>query len=291
MDYFATIENDLRDAFARDLVRQRRRQRRITGAVVSSGAVAVAVAVAIAATPGGGDEARGPAENGQCAGADDDPAAAADHRRGGPPGDLRGRLVLRLESEHDDDQALDRRVSGRHDGHRAGVPRPRDRERWEAAGRPRLDPVQRDTRTVAAGHAADPSWGDLDALPTDAPTLRTLLERKAGSHDHPTDELLNLSADLLAEPAARPALRAAVFGALAGVDGLQVEEDATDRTGREGVAISLVSANSGARSKTSLIFDRDTTRPLSVETRLLEPVRWVDAAPGTVIDYRTYRYG
>ena len=287
MNYFDVIEQDLRAAHRRDLER-RRRARRVLG---GSSAVAVAAALAVAISLAGSHASLAPLQEASARAADSslEPAVTIVEE---------GHLVTVADGAGF--SAIERGVTtiapspdGVHVVSATAAPEflgAGDREKWEAAGRPQLGVPRPRERDVPAGVASNPVFGDLNALPTDPAALLSWLQARAGGHDAPTFELLQLAGALLAEPAARPALRAAVFGALAAVDGLDVDPDARDRLGRAGVGVSFTSPQHGPNERFTLLFDAQTTRPLGVETTLLERVDWLDAPPGTVIDYRTYVY-
>lgn len=168
-----------------------------------------------------------------------------------------------------------------------GSPRflgPADEAAWRAAGSPSLSaPGVSETEVEA-------SIADLERLTDRAGEPRRLLDavRTRGGPvigDDPAQSLVRIG-DLLRDPAASPELRAGLYRALALVPGIEVDARAIDPLGREGVSFGVVSAGSGARTRTRLVFDPRTSRLLAEETVLLEPVGWLDAAPPVSIGWR-----
>jgi hypothetical protein len=109
----------------------------------------------------------------------------------------------------------------------------------------------------------------LSGLPTEPEALRLAVENRRGGSSpvdpSPADSarggatverLLNI----LGEPLASPALRAAAFNALAEIPGIGVERDVTDAAGRKGDAISWVGERGFGRR---FIFDPHTGKILA----------------------------
>jgi hypothetical protein len=160
-----------------------------------------------------------------------------------------------------------------------------DQRRWEEAGSPppfAYDPDEHDVGRDGSGrpvkeYASRAFRGRheftymsrLSSLPTEPEALRLAVEnRRDGSApvdpspaDSPrgggtVERLLNI----LGEPIASPALRAAAFDALAEIPGIGFERDVTDVAGRRGDAISWVRSNGFGRR---YIFDPHTARILA----------------------------
>jgi hypothetical protein len=157
-----------------------------------------------------------------------------------------------------------------------------DREAWEAAGRP--DFLAHgwgghvEEASVPAGHFHDSLYGgvELSELPTDPAELAEWLEHQAGAggnagNDFPLSvKTLTLVAELLNNPLATPELRAALYEAEGRIPGIEYLGQATDAIGRRGVAVGAESANSGALTRYSLIFDPKTSQVLASEQTPLE---------------------
>lgn len=95
-------------------------------------------------------------------------------------------------------------------------------------------------------------------LPTDAAAMREYLMALPGSKDR-TNSLGKNILELVGEKYVGPASLAALFEAVADLDGLTVEENAQDGAGRPGVGVSWTYTN-----KVTLVFDRDTHAFLGV---------------------------
>jgi hypothetical protein len=156
---------------------------------------------------------------------------------------------------------------------------PEDREAWEAAGRPDFQPH------AWSGHTEDEALrpgsesnriyeAELSGIPTDpAEISEWLMAQVAKSHNgfSPAVRSLNLVSDILNDPLATPALRAALYEAEGRIPGIEYFGETTDAIGRPGVAIGAESANSGAPTRYSLIFDPRTSQVLATEELMLKP--------------------
>ena len=174
---------------------------------------------------------------------------------------------------------------------------PDDRSDWLAAGSPTLqaeDP-QRDQRfgpgELSAGTVAEADLARMSALPTDVGTLtdeiREIVEDRGRQQDVP-GLMFQEIAGLLANPAASPELRSALFEAASGIEGVELVGRATDLAGRFGTLLALDSAFGGKRARYTMNFDPQSTRLLEVVTTLLERVDFVDAPPPATIGVTTY---
>jgi hypothetical protein len=162
---------------------------------------------------------------------------------------------------------------------------PKDREAWEAAGRVRFLAhgwaSHTDEEEVPAGHFH--AWlgggGALSEIPTDPTALAAWLENRvkdpradagAGNGFSIAVRTLTLVADLLNNPLATPELRAALYEAEGRIPGIEYLGEVTDQIGRRGVAVGAESANSGAPTLYSLIFDPRTSQVLATQEKVLE---------------------
>jgi hypothetical protein len=178
---------------------------------------------------------------------------------------------------------------------------PADEAAWMAAGSPDLrgDPIS-DTRFGPTPPGAEPGapqpwpgslhYEDLDALPTDADSLRAVIDARAAAGGGANDyQRFTVVADLLRETVGTPDLRAALYRVAAGLGGVELIGSVTDRAGRTGTAVAMTGNPSGVGlERHTLIFDPETSMLLAEETVLLETVDWLDADPPIVIGYSTY---
>ena len=162
---------------------------------------------------------------------------------------------------------------------------PADREAWEASGRiPFLAHGwgrHVSVEDVPAGrfHNFLPGGVPLADLPADPEELAALLEQRvrdpeagagAGDGFSVAVRSLTLVAEILNNPFAPPQLRAALYEAEGRIPGIEDLGEATDELGRRGVAIAAESANSGAPTVYSLVFDPKTSQVLATQREILE---------------------
>lgn len=162
-----------------------------------------------------------------------------------------------------------------------------DKKAWEASGRIQFlahgwKPYEEEYR-YGPGHFGDslyvaPDRPDyhLADLPTDPEKLAAWLE---GAINDPESEdngtgttvrTMTLVTDLLAEPLASPELRSALYQALGMIPGIEYFGEVTDAVGRQGIAVGMVSAYSGAPTRYMVIFNARTSQLLGTEEILLE---------------------
>jgi hypothetical protein len=168
-----------------------------------------------------------------------------------------------------------------------------DQQRWEKAGSPppfAYDPDEHDVGRDGSGrpvkeYASRAFRGRreftymsrLSRLPTEPEALRLKVENRHGGSSpvEPSpansprggatvERLLNI----LSEPIASPALRAAAFGALAEIPGIGLERDVSDVAGRRGDAISWVRDRGFGRR---YIFDPHTSEILAEAEMIFGP--------------------
>jgi RNA polymerase sigma-70 factor (ECF subfamily) len=154
--------------------------------------------------------------------------------------------------------------------HSAGpleFPTPRDRARWEAAGRPEVSlgrdgqafgdrPRPGSPRAERPFNLADEdlSYADLQALPRDPGDLYERLRaaaRDCGCGPSVEAETFNIVADLLRDAPITNDLRAALLRAAALVPGIEFVERERDVSGRAGVGVVLA----GPGTRHALVFD------------------------------------
>jgi hypothetical protein len=166
---------------------------------------------------------------------------------------------------------------------------PRDRERWEAAGRPPLgdSPAGSDTMSFDnGGFGAGSSTLDyeqLAALPSDGEAMyRRLIELAGDAGPSPDAEAFTIIGDLLRSAPVPPAARAGLFRAAAYIKGVKYLGEVKDPLGRRGLALEL--ANATGRNR--LIFDPSSSQILAEETVLTKRIDSMDGRPGAVVGSR-----
>jgi hypothetical protein len=181
----------------------------------------------------------------------------------------------------------------------------RDRQRFLASGDQLSTPEPTDRRVrahyqpvSAAILAADPTTLDLRRLdqlvsavaqlPTDPNRLEAIIRAYAEKKDPPVESaMFGEISDLLNSPYASTELRAALYRALARVNGVNLAGATHDPAGRTGVALNAPVGYSDA-TRQRLVIDPQTGRVLAAETVLTKRVDWVDSEPGTVIQSIVY---
>jgi hypothetical protein len=157
-----------------------------------------------------------------------------------------------------------------------------DRQRWIEAGRPEIG-----NRTMDVRLSAD----DVRAvfrtdLSTDPDILFDQLERQSGGRGSGAyREMFTLVADAFRESVVTPAQRAALYEVLARIPDVELLGPATDRAGRDGVAVAMNEPANGIRH--SLILDPDTGILLAEQEVTLENNTFGVPA-GRVIGSATY---
>ena len=168
-----------------------------------------------------------------------------------------------------------------------------DQRRWEAAGSPppfAFDPSEHDVAHDSSGRLlkdyASRSFrgrhefsymSRLSQLPTEPEALRLAVENRRGGgtplDPSPADSLrggatVERLLEILSEPTASPALRAAAFGALAEIPGIGFERGVADAAGRRGDAIAWVRDRGFGRR---FIFDPHTSKLLAQAEMIFGP--------------------
>jgi hypothetical protein len=174
-----------------------------------------------------------------------------------------------------------------------------EKSRWETAGSPspleadrsgfpgakilELKPGVMDVENKEGAHLID-----LSALPTEADALRQALEAGeaptglSGGPETVGGPITSgqVTAELwfiLDQPDATPQLRAAAFGALAEMPGIEVNSDATDGVGRPGTGLSLEGSESkkygffDSGLRVEYIFDPETSEILGNREVITDP--------------------
>jgi len=156
----------------------------------------------------------------------------------------------------------------------------RDRARWIAAGRPPLPGATRvgDTRIRSR----------RSAVPADPAAAYAHLEAQARTKDSSFAwAMFQLVGGEFRHMLTTPAQRAALYAAAARVPGIDLVGDVTDRVGRSGVAIAVLTDDATARLQ--LVVDPGSGRLLAEEEVVLEGNAFAYPA-GTVIAHTTYTH-
>jgi hypothetical protein len=169
-----------------------------------------------------------------------------------------------------------------------GTPRfltPADRAAWVADGKPvALQPSSNIDSLEAKGALSGPR---LAGLPTDPTTLLADIEaRKVEDAPAGASYTFKIVGDLLRETDASPALRAALYRAVAEIPGVEFLGTVADAIGRSGTAVAYT--NAGERQE--LIFNPRNASLLGEETVVSDPRRLceLDVPAGTVISETSY---
>lgn len=171
---------------------------------------------------------------------------------------------------------------------RARFPGPRDRRRWQAAGRPRLTapvPVEKSSIRNSLSFANERvTYAELAAKPTGGRAMYEELKRAAhGAGPSPDEEVFVTVGDLLRTGPVPPRIRAALYRALAYVKGIRLVGPVRDPLGRPGLAVEIDGSDN---ARHQLIFDPDTSSLLAEQDVLTRRVPYLDAVAGTVIGAR-----
>jgi hypothetical protein len=137
----------------------------------------------------------------------------------------------------------------------------RDREAWEAAGRPKLPAASDDEFPVSQGV-------ERLRIPTDPDELLEQLRRRAEGQDQGNVWIFTtMITDYLREWGVTPDQRAALLEAAARVPGIELLGERDDPNGRPGVGFAMVDEREHARH--TLIIDRGTGELLAQLTETL----------------------
>lgn len=169
---------------------------------------------------------------------------------------------------------------------------PGDREQWEAAGRihflahgwqPHSEEHEYRAGHFASGPiyvAPDQAEPRLAELATDPEELSAWIDDATNSPkseygpdggDQSTERAMTLVTDLLREPGASPALRAALYEALGRIPGIEYFGAMSDAAGRHGIGVGIDSAYAGAPTRYVVIVDPQSSDVLASEEIWLQP--------------------
>jgi hypothetical protein len=181
--------------------------------------------------------------------------------------------------------------------------------RWEKAGSPLPGSFDCDKRCFPGARIIElrpgvtdveneegPSFPDFSTLPTEPEALRLTVEQRQVSGPPSDDEAaarpINAGQviaelwDILDKPNTTPALRAAVFGALAELPGIELDRSASDLVGRSGYALGYESTSSSSYGeqqpgkRVEYIFDPETSAILGRREIIVDPEKLLPWAQG-----------
>lgn len=162
-----------------------------------------------------------------------------------------------------------------------------DEQWWIAAGSPAFSDVGTFEKVMPASGRGEPE--DITTYPTNAEDLYEFFTDKADASiqcpdaksgervecppqgDPDTFVFTMASNALLNHPDASPKLRSALFEVMSMVPGTELDRDASDPSGREGTAVSLLIGEDGGRSQRhEMYFDPETAEVLGFRDVFLE---------------------
>lgn len=165
-----------------------------------------------------------------------------------------------------------------------------ERSRWQKAGSPLPAPFggRKEARGFPGGHVVEARRGvmdvetvsghgfrDFSSLPREPKALRLAVEHRQGGKPLDNGQVIAELWDILDKPNGTPALRAAVFGALAEEPGMELDRDASDLVGRPGYAVSYenqgASDSQQAGIRVEYIFDPETSALLGRREVVTDP--------------------
>jgi hypothetical protein len=181
-----------------------------------------------------------------------------------------------------------------------------EKSRWQKAGSPLPGPFggEGERRGFPGGHVIEARRGVLDVetvsghgfrdfsmLPREPKALRQAIERRQHTKPVDTGQTIAELWEILDKPNGTPALRAAVFGALAELPGIELNREAKDLVGRPGYALSYEKPNASHSDyqlpgiRVEYIFDPDTSAILGKREVVADPQKlpWAKAPPAGAV--------
>ena len=184
-----------------------------------------------------------------------------------------------------------------------------EQSRWEAAGSPLPGSFDCDKSCFPGAKIIElrpgvtdvenpqsPNFPDNSELPTEPKALRLAIEQRqisgtSGSGEPPTDSINSGQViaelwDILDKPNTTPELRAAIFGAIAELPGIELNRNAVDLVGRSGYALSFESTSSSSYGeqmpgkRVEYIFDPETSDILGRREVITDPEKLLPWAQG-----------
>lgn len=130
---------------------------------------------------------------------------------------------------------------------------------------------------------------DYDHLPTDPDALEAVLAEIPQGDTWPYEVRIFWSVqDLLRDRGTPPELRAALYRVAAGIEGIELMGEVTDRAGRTGTGVALEYEGSGLTNREWIIFDPETTELLGEERILLTATPEYRADPPITVWWSVY---
>ncbi|GAA4581506.1 hypothetical protein GCM10023194_12970 [Planotetraspora phitsanulokensis] len=137
------------------------------------------------------------------------------------------------------------------------------------------------------------SFAELQTLPTTAAALKARLMQGYAGHGTESDEpqdadawLFQVTSGVLSDMPVKPAVRAAAYKVLAGLDGVRSLGEVTDALGRKGQGIGRAESWPNGQYERQLIIDPETGLLLTDQIVAVHAGgQWAGAKPGTVVNY------
>jgi hypothetical protein len=165
-----------------------------------------------------------------------------------------------------------------------------EQARWEKAGSPLPGSFDCDKRCFPGANIIElrpgvtdieneegPRFPDFSTLPTEPKALRLAIEQRQAAKPINTAQVIAELWDILDKPNTTPELRAAIFGALAELPGIELDRNASNLVGRSGYALSYESTDSGSYGeqqpgkRVEYIFDPETSAILGRREIIVDP--------------------
>lgn len=163
-------------------------------------------------------------------------------------------------------------------------PGPRDEERWRSQGKLPLDTDESTDRRYGPGELTGrPYEQDIPAtreLPADPNELIAIFaaEAERSSPSVPRNvKMFEYATSVLLHRGASPSLRAATYGAISQIEGVELIGEMRDPLGRAGTGVGINSDYTGAPRRYTIIFDSETSHPLAATEQLLEHSDEIDS--------------
>ncbi len=159
----------------------------------------------------------------------------------------------------------------------------------DGAGAERVRREMMDGKTIETTRPLTSRWRARE-LSTDPVLLERQLAEDHPSENGPAGRLLAV-ADAYRDQPVDPPLRAALLRYLADTPTLEAQGKVTDRLGREGIAVSLISDYSGLPTRYVMIIDPSTGLLLGTEQELTERAGRLNVPIPSVISYTAFHPG
>jgi hypothetical protein len=174
-----------------------------------------------------------------------------------------------------------------------------EQDRWERAGSPlpgsfdcdrrcfpEADIIELRPGVTDVEYEEGPRFPDFSALPTEPKALRLEVEQRQTAGPINTGQVIAELWDILDKPNTTPELRAAIFGALAELPGIELDRGASNLVGRSGYALGYESTDSSSYGeqrpgkRVEYIFDPETSAILGRRETIVDPEKLLPWAKG-----------